>query len=176
MICYNCGNEVTTEGTNCPFCGSPLSPDAGNQQNFNQQYGNPYQQPGSNQGYQQNYGNQQRTIDGYDPQTGWNTNGNGSMDAKTASIICYLTWIGFLIAVVSADHNHPFFRHHLNNAIVIYIASLIMGGVCLIPILGWIVAIIGEIFLFVCIIMGIVGACNGETNELPLIGNFKLLK
>ena len=25
MKCFNCGNEVTTEGTNCPFCGSPLS-------------------------------------------------------------------------------------------------------------------------------------------------------
>ena len=183
MICYNCGNEVTTESTNCPFCGSPLSADAGNQQGFNQQGFN--QQGFNQQTYNQNAYNQQSynqqgggyNNSGYDPQRGWQqANGNGSMDPKTASIVCYITWIGLLIAVICGDQNDPFFRHHLNNAVVILISSFILGIAAIIPILGWIAAIVGEIFLFVCIIMGIIGAANGEYKELPIISNFKLLK
>jgi uncharacterized membrane protein YvbJ len=119
MKCFNCGNEVTTEGTNCPFCGSPLSADAGNQMAYNQQTNNIY-----------------------------NTS-NASIDPKTAGIICYITWIGFLIALLAGDKNHPFLKHHLNNALIILIGSFALGVVAIIPILGWIAASVGEIFLFV---------------------------
>ena len=148
MICYNCGNDVTTEGTNCPFCGSPLNPNAGNQKQFNPQY------------------NQQYNAQ---PST-------GSLDARTASIICYITWIGLLIAIICGDKNHPLFKNHLNNALIILISGLILSFACIIPILGWLVAIAGEIFLLVCAIMGIVAAVNNETEELPLIGQFKIIK
>ncbi len=144
MICYNCGNEVNTEGTNCPFCGSPLSAAAGNQQQFNPQYNA--------------------------------APSNSSMDAKTASIICYITWIGLLIAVVCADKNDPLFKNHLNNALIILISGMILGVVAIIPILGWIAIAVGEVFLLVCAIMGIIAAANNETKELPLIGQFKILK
>ena len=146
MKCFNCGNEVTTEGTNCPFCGSPLSAAAGNQMAYNQQTNNIY-----------------------------NTS-NASIDPKTAGIICYITWIGFLIALLAGDKNHTFLKHHLNNALIILIGSFALGVVAIIPILGWIAASVGEIFLFVCAIMGIVGAINGQETELPLIGQFKLLQ
>ena len=103
MRCNNCGNEVTTEGTNCPFCGFPLyagyqQPQGqGYQQAQGTQYNQNYQQP---QGFQQNQGNQ---------------SGSFSMDPKTAAIVCYLTWIGLVIALLSADRSDPFFRFHLNN-------------------------------------------------------------
>ena len=153
MICYNCGNEVTTEGTNCPFCGSPLSAAAGNQQAYNQQT---YNQQG-----------------GYWSQ---NMNSSASMDAKTASIVCYITWIGFLIAVICGDKNDIFLKHHLNNALVIFIASIILSACAIVPFLGWIAAFAGDIFLLVCAIMGIVGALNGELKELPIISQFKIIK
>lgn len=148
MICYNCGNEVNTEGTNCPFCGSPLSAAAGNQQQFNPQYNQTYNAAPS----------------------------NSSMDAKTASIICYITWIGLLIAVICGDKNDPLFKNHLNNALIILISGVILGFVAIIPVLGWLVVLAGEIFLLVCAIMGIIAAANNETKELPLIGQFKILK
>ena len=147
MICYNCGNEVTTEGTNCPFCGSPLNPAAGNQQAYNQA-----------------------------PQGAQGSGSSGSLDAKTASIICYITLIGLIIALIAGDQNDPFFKFHLNNALVILISGIILGLVCIIPILGWLVAFAGEIFLLVCVILGIISAVNGECKELPLIGKFQILK
>ena len=167
MRCNNCGNEVTTEGTNCPFCGFPLyagyqQPQGqGYQQAQGTQYNQNYQQP---QGFQQNQGNQ---------------SGSFSMDPKTAAIVCYLTWIGLVIALLSADRSDPFFRFHLNNVFVLIISGCIFGVVSVIlvfiPILGWLAILAGSIFLTVCLIMGLINAINGECKPLPLLGSFKIV-
>ena len=166
MRCNNCGNEVTTEGTNCPFCGFPLyagyqQPQGqGYQQAQGAQYNQNYQQP---QGFQQNQGNQ---------------SGSFSMDPKTAAIVCYLTWIGLVIALLSADRSDPFFRFHLNNVFVLIISGCIFGVASVIlvfiPILGWLAILAGSIFLTVCLIMGLINAINGECKPLPLLGSFKI--
>lgn len=168
MRCNNCGNEVTTEGTNCPFCGFPLyagfqqSQGQGYQQAQGAQYNQNYQQP---QGFQQNQGNQ---------------SGSFSMDPKTAAIVCYLTWIGLVIALLSADRSDPFFRFHLNNVFVLIISGCIFGVASVIlvfiPILGWLAIVAGSIFLTVCLIMGLINAINGECKPLPLLGSFKIFK
>ena len=160
MRCNNCGNEVTTEGTNCPFCGFPLY--AG------------YQQP-QGQGYQQAQGAQYNQN--YQ-QTQGNQSGSFSMDPKTAAIVCYLTWIGLVIALLSADRSDPFFRFHLNNVFVLIISGCIFGVASVIlvfiPILGWLAIVAGSIFLTVCLIMGLINAINGECKPLPLLGSFKI--
>lgn len=166
MRCNNCGNEVTTDGTNCPFCGFPLyagyqQPQGqGYQQAKGAQYNQNYQQP---QGFQQNQGNQ---------------SGSFSMDPKTAAIVCYLTWIGLVIALLSADRSDPFFRFHLNNVFVLIISGCIFGVASVIlvfiPILGWLAIVAGSIFLTVCLIMGLINAINGECKPLPLLGSFKI--
>ena len=166
MICYNCGNEVNTEGTNCPFCGAPLNIAAPNQPNpgFEQQA----------QNFQQ--GNERQAFD----QQGYQQQGEFSMDPKTAAIVCYITWIGLVLAVVMADRNDPFFKFHLNNSLILVIcgfATGIVGAVlCLIPIIGWLIFLAAEVFLLVCLIMGLVSAVNGECKPLPLIGEFQILK
>ena len=168
MRCNNCGNEVTTEGTNCPFCGFPLY--AGYQQpqgqGFQQAQGQNYQQTQGTQ-YNQNY-----------QQTQGNQSGSFSMDPKTAAIVCYLTWIGLVIALLSADRSDPFFRFHLNNVFVLIISGCIFGVASVIlvfiPILGWLAIVAGSIFLTVCLIMGLINAINGECKPLPLLGSFKI--
>ena len=197
MICYNCGNEVTTGGTNCPFCGAPLNIAAPNQpsQDFQQQAQN-FQQEKDPQGFQQqqsyqqqNYQQQGYQQQGYQqqgyqqqgyPQQGYPQQGNYSMDPKTAAIVCYLTWVGLVIAVVMADKNDPFFRFHLNNALILLICSVgvgIVGAIlCLIPIIGFLIFTAVEVFLLVCVVLGIISAVNEECKPLPVIGEFKILK
>ncbi len=181
MRCNNCGNEVTTEGTNCPFCGFPLY--AGYQQpqgQTGQQAQGAYQQQGAQYGQGTGF-QQQGTQYGQNvQQSTTNKPGGYSMDPKTAAIVCYLTWIGLVIALLSADRSDPFFRFHLNNVFVLIISGCIFGVASVIlvfiPILGWLAIMAGSIFLTVCLIMGLINAINGECKPLPLLGSFKIFK
>ena len=88
------------------------------------------------------------------------------MDAKTTSIIAYVTWIGLIIALVAGDREGA--KFHLNQALVISLFSLLTW----IPFIGW----IWGIFVFVCWIIGLIAAINQEEKEVPLIGKIHLLK
>ena len=88
------------------------------------------------------------------------------MDAKTTSIVAYLTWIGLIIAVVAGDKEGA--KFHVNQALVIWLFSLLS----IIPCIGWIWAI----FMLVCWIMGLIAAINQEEKEVPLIGKIRILK
>ena len=88
------------------------------------------------------------------------------MDAKTTSIVAYLTWIGLIIAVCAGDKEGA--KFHINQALVILLFSLL--GV--IPCIGWIWAV----FMLVCWIMGLIAAINQEEKEVPLIGKIRILK
>ena len=96
------------------------------------------------------------------------------MDTKTNSIVAYLTWIGTVIAFVAGDKEGA--RFHLNQALVVIIAGIICTFISVIPVIGWIVGVVGSIFVFVCWIMGLVAAINQEEKEVPLLGKIKILK
>ena len=89
------------------------------------------------------------------------------MDTKTTGIVAYLTWIGLLIAYLSGDKEGA--KFHLNQSLVLVLASIVCG---IIPFLGW----AAEIFVFVCWIIGFVGAIQGEEKEMPLLGKIKIIK
>ena len=88
------------------------------------------------------------------------------MDAKTTSIVAYITWIGFFVALLAGDKEGA--KFHLNQALVIMIFFI----PALIPCLGQ----IWGIFMMVCWILGLVAAINQEEKEVPLIGRIRLLK
>ena len=88
------------------------------------------------------------------------------MDAKTTSIVAYITWIGFFVALLAGDKEGA--KFHLNQALVI----LIFFIPALIPCLGQ----IWGIFMMVCWILGLIAAINQEEKEVPLIGRIRLLK
>ena len=88
------------------------------------------------------------------------------MDAKTTSIVAYLTWIGLIVAVCAGDKDGA--KFHVNQALVILLFSLLS----IIPCVGW----IWGVFMVVCWIMGLIAAINQEEKEVPLIGKIRLLK
>lgn len=88
------------------------------------------------------------------------------MDKKVTSIVAYLTWIGWLIALLAGDKEGA--KFHLNQALVIMLFSLIS----IIPCIGW----IWGIFMIVCWFIGLIAAINEEEKEVPLIGKIKILK
>ena len=88
------------------------------------------------------------------------------MDAKTTSIVAYLTWIGLLVAYLAGDKEGA--KFHLNQALVIMLFALLS----IIPCIGW----IWGIFMVVCWVMGLIAAIKQEEKEVPLIGKIKILK
>ena len=88
------------------------------------------------------------------------------MDAKTTSIVAYLTWIGLLIAFLAGDKEGA--KFHINQALVIMLFTLL----AVIPCIGW----IWGVFMLVCWIMGFIAAIKQEEKEVPLIGKIKIIK
>ncbi len=80
-----------------------------------------------------------------------------------------MTWIGFIIAMVSDSKNSTFTKFHLNQALILNIASIVCP---FIPLVG---ALLG-IAVFVFWIMALISAVNGEMKSLPLIENIKIIQ
>ncbi len=98
------------------------------------------------------------------------------MDAKTTSIVAYLTWVGWLIAFFAGDKSTSLSKRHLNQALILNIACVAIGLINVIPVIGWVVWIFAWIAISVFAIMGIIRAVNEDETPLPLIGTFDIIK
>ncbi len=96
-------------------------------------------------------------------------------NSKLYSVISYITWIGFLIALVGRDKNDNLVWRHLNQALIINIISSIgsflirMGG------LFYFTGEIIDLAAFILFVMGIVRAFKMSEEPLPIIGEITLL-
>ena len=88
------------------------------------------------------------------------------LSARTTGIVAYLTWIGFIIALIIGDRKNAMF--HINQALIVNLFALLSA----VPFVGW----IWSLFMLVCWIMGLVYACREQEKEVPLIGRVHLLK
>lgn len=92
------------------------------------------------------------------------------MDPKVVAILSYVTVFGWIAAVIMNNPKKPLASFHVRQMLGIMLAGLALMVVSIIPILGWIVAFVGMIALFVFWIMGLIGAIQGQQKPLPLIG------
>ena len=88
------------------------------------------------------------------------------MDAKTTSIVAYLSLIGLIIAFAAGDKEGA--KFHLNQELVITLFSL-LGAI---PMVGT----IWSLFMVVCWILGLIAAINQEEKPVPLIGGIQIIK
>ena len=91
------------------------------------------------------------------------------------AIISYITWVGFIIAIVIGDRTDGFTRHHMNQALVISILGFIGGVLNIIPVLGNIASGIISLAVLVFSVLGIYRAATWSTEPLPFIGDFHLI-
>ena len=127
--------------------------------NNQQEYNN--QQQSNNQQYNQQNNNQQNIPYITDKD-------------QTAAIASYITWIGFIVALCIGDRQNPYVRFHLNQALVLNLASMILEICMIIPIVNF-VAIVFHIVLFVFWIMALVSAANRRMEPMPLLGGIHIL-
>src|SRR3954470_9791659 len=82
---------------------------------------------------------------------------------KTIAILAYITLIGFIAAIVmNSSKKTQLGAFHLRQMLGLFLT----GIVCIIPLLGILIAL----FLFVLWIMGLISAIKGEMKPVPLLG------
>ena len=91
-------------------------------------------------------------------------------EGKTAAIISYLWWIGFIIAFLMNNSKRNIFtgfhlRQSLGINLLSLVASLVSGYVS--GTAGWIIGVGAFVFW----IIGLIGAIQGEEKRVPLLGD-----
>ncbi len=97
-------------------------------------------------------------------------------NTKLCSVISYITWIGWFVALVIRDKRDELVRHHLNQALVLNIVSIVAGFLArrhffLFSAVGSVLGLGALVFA----IIGIIRAVNLSDQPLPFIGNIHLL-
>ena len=94
---------------------------------------------------------------------------------KVAAILCYFTWICWIVAFIIRDRDDELSHRHLNQGFVL----AIIGSVAtLLTRVGGLFDTIGNIVslgVLILSIMGIVRAARNSGEPLPLIGNIRLI-
>ncbi len=95
--------------------------------------------------------------------------------SKLYAVISYITWIGFIVALIGRDPSDPLVRRHLNQALVINILetlSRLLGRVELLSPIAFVLDLACLVFFF----MGIIRALKMDSTPLPLIGQIELVR
>ncbi len=96
--------------------------------------------------------------------------------SKLYSIISYITWVGWVAALILRDEEDTLVRRHLNQALAINCMASV--GAYITRRIG-ILSVFGELLnavSFFLMILGIVRAAKGSEKPLPVIGNFTLIQ
>jgi uncharacterized membrane protein len=95
------------------------------------------------------------------------------LSESTASALAYITIIPAIIFLLVAPYNQsPKIKFHAIQEIGLSIVGFVLGFFLIIPILGWIIWLVGGLCLLVVWIMCIVKASQGSAFKIPGISNF----
>lgn len=91
---------------------------------------------------------------------------------KTIAIIAYLTIIGLVIAfVMNNEKKDPFATFHIRQALGLTLTGVALSLINIIPVLGWIISIIGLFVILYMWISGLLNALNGKRKTVPILGD-----
>ena len=93
---------------------------------------------------------------------------------KLLAAISYI-WILFLVPLFVAKDD-AFARFHANQGLLLFLVSIVLGIIAIIPFVGAIISAIGGVVTFIFMILGIINALKGEMKPLPFIGGIEIIK
>lgn len=92
-------------------------------------------------------------------------------EAKRIAIISYITIIGLVIAfVMNNEKQLDFAKYHIRQSLGLCVTGFGLGVIGLIPILGWIINLLGIFVLVYMWIVALVNALNGKEKPAPFLG------
>ncbi|WP_029033253.1 membrane protein [Salinimicrobium terrae] len=91
-------------------------------------------------------------------------------EGKAAAIWAYLTIIGTIIAYfLNNDSKNPFASFHIRQGLGIHITFYLLGMIVS-WFNSWLISAPFYIFIVVLVGYGLIGAIQGERNEVPILG------
>ncbi len=92
-------------------------------------------------------------------------------EAKKIAIISYITIIGLIIAfVMNNEKKFDFASYHIRQSLGLGCTGLALGVIGIIPILGWIINILGIFVLLYMWVMALMNAINENEKPAPILG------
>lgn len=97
---------------------------------------------------------------------------NSKSEGKSTASIAYLTIVGLIIAfVMNGEKKNEFAQYHIRQSLGLALTGLALGAVGMIPILGWIINILGFFVLVYMWVIGLMNAINEKESPVPILGN-----
>jgi uncharacterized membrane protein len=92
---------------------------------------------------------------------------------NVAGALAYVTIIPAILFLVLEPYNRrPFVRFHSLQSIALGVCWICCSFIMIVPILGWIIGIVGLLVLFCTWVLCIVKAYGGAQFKVPVLGNF----
>jgi uncharacterized membrane protein len=91
-------------------------------------------------------------------------------DNKLFAILSYIGILCLIPLLMKKDDSFVFF--HAKQGLILFIAEVITSFIAMVPVLGWVIAPILWIFLFILSIIGIINVLAGKTKEIPVLGKY----
>ena len=90
---------------------------------------------------------------------------------RTVAILAYLTLLGFIVAaILNSSNKTTLGAYHLRQALGLLLSGIALAVIAIVPILGWLAAWAGSIFLLVLWVLGLIAAINGQKTPVPVMG------
>ena len=96
-------------------------------------------------------------------------------DPKTIALVSYLTWIGWIVAIVMHGSNKSQLgAYHLRQSLLLHILAIICYFLQImllfIPFIGWAIIFLLWAALIALWVLGLIAAVNGQEKPIPVIG------
>ncbi len=170
-FCPQCGASFNDGAPACPQCGTVFAA-PGQQAQQQYQQAQQYQQPQFQQ-YQQPYA-PVPVVDPKDHTAEFDP--KDISDNKITAMAPYILGVAGLLICLLAAGDSKYAGFHARNALKLTISQALLVVCCIIPVLGWIAAGIGNIMIVVINIICFVHVCQGKAKEAPIFGSLPFFK
>lgn len=95
--------------------------------------------------------------------------------SNVIAALSYVTWVGFIVALIVRNRDDDYVAFHMNQALVINIIEMVGGFLAIIPILGSLVSGVISLAALALWCLGIYRALTWNDQPLPFIGDIHLI-
>lgn len=105
------------------------------------------------------------------------TTEDGKKEGGNHNIWAVIAYFIFFLPLLTEHKDDPYVKFHVKQGLVLLLSFVVQMVIGIIPIIGWIAAIVLWFGNIILLIIGVINAATGKQKELPLIGklaeNFK---